>query len=558
MSKPKPGLGKGLVRTLAQTTHSHSSISGQSAPHGLQLAPVVSHHPQSQLYSTSTREVSPAFPLPSYSTPSHSLSPIVSRAGPSTWSLPAALSGLVIQPSPYLSLLPTWDPPSSEASSSRHDSNSNPIIQPYRLSPSLKALRTPKPTRVHRASYTTSSAPARAAVEMSSMSIFSSSFLGPLPPGPSLPPSLLSFPIQTGQAGYDLTLPPPIPPSPKPSRSDESHHTVLSPAPTPLDPSISSSITSHPHLAFPDPARPTTLPSLTESADGTGLNLYSSNLIFHLGASGLAKERTPPPPPRRDRSPTPPPRPRSFPLPEITPPTTLHSTGVGEDAYFARLDGMCIADGVGGWARSGRGGADAGRWSRLLTHFCEVEVGDWWAGAEDYLDQVGKVGGEDGTGGGKSLRGEGKGMSGWARRAWSAGRGEDKEGHGDGLEGGRRRKPLDPVEIMQKGFEKCLACVMAEVSEREGSRSMSLSSLAFVLRPAMFPIPFLCPSRSFHRILPHPSFPSSYSTFYPSALLPLRTSSPPSFSSSFSATSATPRSADASPRRGSTAPRPAS
>ncbi len=51
-------------------------------------------------------------------------------------------------------------------------------------------------------------------------------------------------------------------------------------------------------------------------------------------------------------------------------------------------------------------------------------------------------------------------MSKWGKIAWSKGRGEDD---GEGIEGGRRRKPLDPVEIMQKGFEKCLACVIAEV-----------------------------------------------------------------------------------------------
>lgn len=451
MSKPKAGLGKGLVRTLAQGAHPHSSISGSAAPHALQLAPVVSQLGHS--YSTSARESVPSFPLPT--PPISSARSTASTSSSATWSLPAALSGLIIQPSPCLALLPTWDPPSSspDSSSSRTPESSN-IVQPYRLSKQLKTLRSPAPlNHIRKASYTTASAPARAAVDRS-MSLFNSSFLGPIPSGPSLPPSLLvspsSFSLPAGPSSssvYDLAGPPPIPPSPKPQLADESHHTVLSPAPlSASDSSRSPGIASHPQLAFPDPGRPVTPPPPGESADSTGLNLYSSSLIFDLGASGLAKERTEPPPPYRERSPTPPPRPRSFPLPEITPPTSLNSIGVGEDAYFVRLDGMCIADGVGGWARSGRGGADAGRWSRLLTHFCEVEVGDWWAGAEGYLAEA-----SDGKEGG---------MSKWGKIAWSKGRGEDD---GEGIEGGRRRKPLDPVEIMQKGFEKCLACVIAEV-----------------------------------------------------------------------------------------------
>lgn len=134
---------------------------------------------------------------------------------------------------------------------------------------------------------------------------------------------------------------------------------------------------------------------------------------------------------------------------------------------------MCIADGVGGWAKSGRGGADAGRWSRLLTHFCEVELGLWDQGLGVYADQDG--------GGSKSVQsGE------WSKKAWE--NAMDPKGGKDSwaktsatsLEGaggtGKRssaslssrakgkRKALDPVEIMQRGFEKCLACFINEVS----------------------------------------------------------------------------------------------
>ena len=371
---------------------------------------------------------------------------------------------MIVQPSPYLSLLPTWDP---QITPSDLRGDATPIVLSYRRLPNPNTLKTLRssPPKVGRANYTTVSAPVRAAVDMG---MFNSSFLGPMPTGPSLPPSLVysdRFPFgfmnPPSSAVHDLVSLPPPPPSPRPSRADESHHTVLSPAPLPSSTDSSNSISRSPipNLAFPDAQHPVTLPNPTSSTDATGLNLYSSNLIFHLGASGLAKERPPPIPPRRERSPTPPPRPRSFPLPDVSTPTTLHSTSVGEDAYFARIDGMCIADGVGGWARSGRGGADAGRWSRLLTHFCEVEVGEWWAGAEGYLALEVDRSKEEEVRRRREAALADEGVSGWARSAWT--RRERDVGEGDGL-GGRR--PLDPVEIMQKGYEKCLACVTAEVS----------------------------------------------------------------------------------------------
>lgn len=42
------------------------------------------------------------------------------------------------------------------------------------------------------------------------------------------------------------------------------------------------------------------------------------------------------------------------------------SIGIGEDAYFLRNDSLGVADGVGGW--SGHAGANPARWSRKLMH----------------------------------------------------------------------------------------------------------------------------------------------------------------------------------------------
>ncbi|KAM0755833.1 protein serine/threonine phosphatase 2C, partial [Meredithblackwellia eburnea MCA 4105] len=48
------------------------------------------------------------------------------------------------------------------------------------------------------------------------------------------------------------------------------------------------------------------------------------------------------------------------------------SVGVGEDAYFLRTDSLGVADGVGGW--SGHAGANPARWSRKFMHHCSSEL----------------------------------------------------------------------------------------------------------------------------------------------------------------------------------------
>lgn len=111
---------------------------------------------------------------------------------------------------------------------------------------------------------------------------------------------------------------------------------------------------------------------------------------------------------------------------------------VGEDAYYIRPESLGISDGVGGWSSArrkrqqrvvrfdgdeggrkeiwveGEGDADPGRFSRLLMHFCERQVEEW-------------------------------------RKVRQGKKGEEV-------------KVLDPVEIMQKGYEKCIDTVQTEVS----------------------------------------------------------------------------------------------
>lgn len=48
------------------------------------------------------------------------------------------------------------------------------------------------------------------------------------------------------------------------------------------------------------------------------------------------------------------------------------SVSVGEDAYFLRTDSLGVADGVGGWSR--HAGSNPARWSLKLMHHCSAEL----------------------------------------------------------------------------------------------------------------------------------------------------------------------------------------
>ncbi|WVR03233.1 hypothetical protein IAU60_000224 [Kwoniella sp. DSM 27419] len=488
MSKPKPGLGKGIVRTLAVAQHPHHSGAV------LTLAPVVGpyqHHPPVHGYSTSAASSTSIPPAQGQSSgslygPANAPPGWPGTKGSVSWNSTAWSS------QPYVSLLPTWD--------------QSDIVLPYAPSRSP----TPRQARLFstlRNGSTGIEHPRR----YSSVSVSTSAFLTS-PPPPSFffdrstgfsPPTaaqtsldalLSSLEIANGSnAGsgsdtwtgwhgqnshHSFDSPPTYPSAPGPNargspqqplkalRPSETH-TVLS-APLPQNDSSNHnnpvSLTPHPLLALRESST-NSHQAAAEPAGNTSTSSYSSSLIFHLGASGLPKERIPSPRSRKERPPTPP-RARSFPLPDVEAPSSLTSVSVGEDAYFARPDGMCIADGVGGWSRSGKDGADAGRWSRLLTHFCEEEVSDWWAGKEVYLvaakpkpNTIGKRASESST----SSDAQGKQTEkkqGWAKELW-----EDRQHNLDAKqkeEAGRERRPLDPVEIMQRGFEKCLACVLTE------------------------------------------------------------------------------------------------
>lgn len=486
MSRPKPGIGRELRRTFGHAkVHSQSSSSS-----AVQLAPVVSHYVASSRSTSTSTSASASTSTPTSDIVQESIIPTGQFS--------------------HLALIPTWDAIDSLIPTT--GLREAGIVIPYRPGPGLGrgrgrrslppphphpsipiqpqrhaavvaraggGLLAPRPVRIgdtllrrqeHR-TYTSSTAP----VHHSAMDM-------QMPfPNLFIPPSILTDPCTSNSNGattinsnsnhsstwpfdflwssspqnppteQEVGLVPQHPPSPGPgtvkTREIPETHTVLSPSTPALQQTSSPShaLLTHYALRLPnDQTVQTTLPSPPDSEAGM---TYSSSLEFRIGASGLAKVRPPPTPPRagsssRER----PPPPRTFVLADVEAPVTLSSEQVGEDAYFTRPDSMCIADGVGGWAHSGRGGANAARWSRLLTHFIKEEIDLWWKGDSIYIESTPTTG---------------KGKRSWSEK-WRDSK--TKEDDGIGLEPGMRRRKLDAVEIMQRGFEKCLSCVMSEVS----------------------------------------------------------------------------------------------
>lgn len=108
----------------------------------------------------------------------------------------------------------------------------------------------------------------------------------------------------------------------------------------------------------------------------------------------------------------------------------LRSVQVGEDAYFLRPDSLGVADGVGGW--TSRPGADPALFSRLLMHFCAVELSRYDnLSATDLAADNGNL-----------------------LKAWTA---------------------VDPVEVMHRAWERCV-----RASRREGILGSSTALLALL------------------------------------------------------------------------------
>lgn len=148
--------------------------------------------------------------------------------------------------------------------------------------------------------------------------------------------------------------------------------------PTTLDPSSSKSPASSSQTAqhnAPSTAVPATLFSHPPPASlpshalpaffGSALNIARrSNLVFRNGAYGIPKTDY-----HRARSSV---KGKEKAVPPVDESEHDLSVGVGEDSYFLRPDSLGVADGVGGW--SGHAGANSARWARKFMHHCSAEL----------------------------------------------------------------------------------------------------------------------------------------------------------------------------------------
>lgn len=160
--------------------------------------------------------------------------------------------------------------------------------------------------------------------------------------------------------------------------------------------------------------------------------------------------------------------------------TRTRAVQVGEDAYFYGRCAMGISDGVGGWnVRKPRprlswlGGItrdpherdpdeddndikekpDPGRFSRLLMHFCEVEAEAW---ERERLRMAAKVAAQ------KGLRLP-PGTPVIHEQDTEELDDVTEKHDADGVQPSRHKIPLmDPVEIMQKAYERCIASTLNE------------------------------------------------------------------------------------------------
>ncbi|KAK4704307.1 protein phosphatase PTC7, partial [Phenoliferia sp. Uapishka_3] len=102
---------------------------------------------------------------------------------------------------------------------------------------------------------------------------------------------------------------------------------------------------------------------------GTTLSIARrSNLVFRNGAYGIPKAKLGDDGGRSAKG-----KEKLITSRETSEPEHALSVGIGEDAYFLRTDSLGVADGVGGW--SGHAGANPARWSRKFMHHCSAELG---------------------------------------------------------------------------------------------------------------------------------------------------------------------------------------
>ncbi|GAA5897408.1 hypothetical protein JCM6882_001879 [Rhodosporidiobolus microsporus] len=199
-----------------------------------------------------------------------------------------------------------------------------------------------------------------------------------------------------------------------PTASTSSHPSSASTSSITTSPPSSAPAPPHASLfaSHPPPHSPAHAP--LPSFFGNALSIARrSNLVFRNGAYGIPKPKFGQSASKKGKEKM---------LLEREDEEHFLSVGVGEDAYFLRSDSLGVADGVGGW--SGHAGANSARWARKFMHHCSAELARYENIEDDLFLQYYEV---------------------------------------------------DPVDVMQRGFEKTLA----ECKE-EGTIGSSTALLALL------------------------------------------------------------------------------
>lgn len=249
-------------------------------------------------------------------------------------------------------------------------------------------------------------------------------------------------------------------PTSDPPRQTADNHSSLAtmpnstPAEEPQSISLKQAKSGAPSLLQHELAQETRPPTPAATEDGADEDedlLDTGRFVFHVGWSGRPKQR--PSDDKADEAPTP--------LPNPFTPSKLNSTCVGEDAFFQLPYALGIADGVGGWSRKGDVRADPRRWGGLLMHFCSEEIGEWAAAKGEYSASPLSNGPAQSTSVERAnVRGKVQGSPSNWKENLSGWRAEESRS----AQNTSNRTLANPTLMMQKGYEKCLACFTAEVS----------------------------------------------------------------------------------------------
>ncbi|GAA6059880.1 hypothetical protein JCM10212_007085 [Sporobolomyces blumeae] len=352
-------------KALLPSSLSFSSISRAAAQHHQSLAS-----------ATTSTAASPASPHPSYALQRHHrVRTYVSSASQGYGQCVVIRQRKVHpSPSPRSNHAPSATPAASDPSALLRRSASTSVARrqggqaPYVAYGSSRPFSTTSPPHQH-----------HAVSHPSSLGIGPSGIVPPPPGSPTSAPapsskhhaSLTGVPhstdaslvLPTSPSSHSSTPPSVSRTGPDASSSSSSTSNANSSPTNPPHASLLSPSASHPSSRTPPHALPSFFGSSSLSVARRG------NLTFRNGAYGIPKNTDKHTMSRAGAKGK---EKMVEPAPGMDEPEHCLSVSVGEDSYFLRADSLGVADGVGGWSK--HAGANPARWARKFMHHCSAEL----------------------------------------------------------------------------------------------------------------------------------------------------------------------------------------